>query len=192
MEFAPQPAPADSDKSIADYTERIRLTPRRISGRGIEGQWHLKLRRLYRGRGYLYEARGDYDEAIEDYSEVIKTFIQGRADYWSELVCDHFSRARACRSKGDYNGAIADYTTMIELYPQHVLAAGRVWVAAYFKIRGETYRDNGDYAKAIEISRRPLGLTPETCCQSPGVVRLFALMERRSVSERLCGNTDTH
>jgi hypothetical protein len=35
---------ADHDKAIADYTERIRLTPRRISKRGIEGRWHLNLR----------------------------------------------------------------------------------------------------------------------------------------------------
>ncbi|MEO7653455.1 MAG: tetratricopeptide repeat protein, partial [Bryobacteraceae bacterium] len=114
------------------------------------GKWHLKLRRLYRERGHLYEARGDYDKAIGDYNEVIKTFIQGRADHWSDLICDYFSRARSYRLKGDYDGAIADYTAMIELHPQCFLAGFKGWVAAYYKMRGETYSDKGDYGKAIE------------------------------------------
>lgn len=160
MDLAAQPLPADSDKAIADYSEKIRLTPRRISGRGIEGKWHLKLRRLYRDRGHLYEAKGDYDKAIEDYSEVIKAYIQGRADHWLDLVCDYFSRARTYRLKGDYDGAIADYSAMIELYPQLVLA-GCTWsVAAYYKIRGETYRDKGDYEKAIEDLSEAIRLDP--------------------------------
>lgn len=115
---------------------------------------------LYRERGHLYEACGDYDKAIEDYSEVIKTFIQGRTDYWLNLVYDYFSRARAYRLKGDYDGAIADYSAMIERYPQSVLASFKGWVAAYYKIRGETYSDKGDDGKAIEDLTEAIRLDP--------------------------------
>lgn len=167
MDLATQPLPPDSDKAIADYTEKIRLTPRRISGRGIEGKWHLKLRRLYRERGHLYEARGDYDKAIEDYSEVIKTFIQGRSDHWSDLICDYFSRARSCRLKGDYDGAITDYTAMIELHPQCFLAGFKGWVAAYYKIRGETYCDKGDYGSAIADLTEAIRLDPRDVLSIP-------------------------
>ncbi len=149
-----------ADGTIAELTEKIRLTPRRMSKRGIEGQWHFKVRTLYRERGRLYEAKGDYDKAIEDYSEVIGTFFGGRTDHWMELICDYFGRARACRLKGDYDGAIADYTAMIELYPRLVLAGFKGWVAAYYKVRGETYSDKGDYGKAIEDLTEGIRLDP--------------------------------
>jgi tetratricopeptide (TPR) repeat protein len=149
-----------ADGTISELTEKIRLTPRRMSKRGIEGRWHLKLRTLYRERGALYESKGDYDKAIVDYSEVIKTFLEGRTDHWSELICDYFSRARAYRLRGDYDGAIADYSAMIELYPRLFLAPSKVWVAAYYKIRGETYCDKGDYGKAIEDLTEAIRLDP--------------------------------
>lgn len=147
-----------ADGTIAELTEKIRLTPRRMSKRGIEGRWHLKLRTLYRERGDLYEAKGDYDKAIEDYSEVIKTFIQGRTDHWSELVCDYFSRARAYRLKGDYDCAIADYSAMIELYPQCFLADTRGGLRPTIKFGVKHTATRVTTEKRLRTSPRPSGL----------------------------------
>ena len=129
----------EQDKAIADFTEAIELEPNLSS----------RFRDDFRKYGILCESEEDYDKAVTAYSEVIRSFKEGRSDYWSQLIGDYLSRARAYRLKGDFDNAIADYSEAIEQYPRYHL--GNCWgsVAGYYKDRGETYSDKGDYGMAI-------------------------------------------
>lgn len=127
------------DKAIADFTEAIRLEPKLFP----------RFRSDFRKLGKLSESKGEYDKAIAAYSEVIRSFREGRSDYWHELVCDYFNRAKVYWLKGDFDNAIADYSETIERYPTVVLGGGWQPTAAYYKCRAKTYYDKGDFSSAI-------------------------------------------
>lgn len=129
----------EQDKAVADFTEAIQLEPKLSS----------RLRDDFRKYGNICESEGDYDQAILTYSEVIQSFREGRSDYWSQLVGDYCSRARAYRLKGNYDAAIADYSEAIRLYPKVFMGAGWQYVAAY-KCRAQTHYEKGDFSAAIE------------------------------------------
>ena len=88
------------DKAIADFTEAIRLDPRRA-----EAYW---------GRAHAYAKKGEFDKAIADFTEAIR--LDPRH---AEAYC---GRAYAYAKKGEFDKAIADYTEAIRLNPKYAEA----------------------------------------------------------------------
>ena len=86
----------DHDRAIADFSEMIRLDPRRPHG--------------HNQRGFCYNQKGDYDRAIVDLNEAIRldaNFLQA-----------YNNRGFAWFNKGAHDRAIADYSEMIRLNPK--------------------------------------------------------------------------
>ena len=142
----------EQEKTVADFTEAIQLEPKLSS----------RFRDDFRKYGNLCESRMEYAQAITAYSEVIQSFKEGHSDYWSQLVGDYCSRARAYRLKGAFDNAIADHSEAIRLYPTTVLGGGWHSVAAYYKCRAQTHYEKGDFSAALAdlteaIRRDPTG-----------------------------------
>jgi len=115
------------DKTIADYTQAIRLDPNNSSA--------------YIHRGYVYYAKGDYNRAIADYDQAIK-LAPNREDAYN-------NRGYVYADKGDLNAAIADYDQAIRLDPNFTAAYKNRGNAYYNK--GDLDAAIVDYTKAIRL-----------------------------------------
>jgi tetratricopeptide (TPR) repeat protein len=120
-------------KSIADYTEAIRLDPKSASA--------------FYNRGHAWVAKKEWDRAIEDYTESIRL----APDAYIAFV----SRGNAWYHKKVFDKSIADYTEAIRLAPEHGHAySNRAWVRA--TCPDAKFRDG---AKAVDDATRGCELT---------------------------------
>lgn len=87
----------DHDRSIADYSEAIRLDPQNDAA--------------YLNRGMEYTDKRGHDRAIADFSEAIRLNPQYDKAY--------FNRGNSHADKLDLDLAIADYSEAIRLNPQY-------------------------------------------------------------------------
>ena len=111
----------DYGRSIANYTEAIRLEPEN-SGYPQD---------LFDDRGQAYYDNNDYDHAIADYTEAIRL----KPD-WQDAFTH---RGNAYYMKGDYDRAIIEYTQSIQIWP--------TYEAFYW--RGRAYHYKHDYDRAL-------------------------------------------
>jgi tetratricopeptide (TPR) repeat protein len=116
----------DFDRSIADYSEAVRLDPKSASA--------------YGGRGLAYFDKGDFDRAIADYNEAIKLDPKSASFYNKSASVYYNGRGATYSDKGDFDRAMADLNEAIKLDPKYALA--------YYN-RGIAYFDKGDYDRAI-------------------------------------------
>jgi tetratricopeptide (TPR) repeat protein len=107
------------EKTIADFTEAIRLKP------DYAGAYY------YRGVSYI-----DHDQAIAEYNEAIRL----NPDYAEA----YYSRSEVYRAKGDIDAALADYSTASRLKPP-----GSGAMTDLYMNRGDEFFENGDDDKAI-------------------------------------------
>src|SRR5262249_47711241 len=106
------PANTDSqepvmDKSIADYTEQIRLDPKKLNERGDLA---------HHRRGTLYAEKGEYAKAIADFTEAIRLYPVVKGPFQPHhLVEVHAARAKSYEKTGEHDKAILDYTEVIKI-----------------------------------------------------------------------------
>jgi tetratricopeptide (TPR) repeat protein len=155
------------DKSIADFTEMIRLNP---------NDWESLSK-----RGELYLKNDDYHKAIADLTEAIR-LNQSCADAWEQrgnaynaieeynnAISDYdaalhikpndadifFNRGYTYFNKGEYEKAIADFNEAIRLEPDDIEDAYAI------HMRGHTYLKKDDYEKALADFNEAISLQPE-------------------------------
>ena len=154
----------DNDKAIAEYTEAIRLDPKRA--------------KAYNDRGVAYRNAGEYDKAISDCNEAARLDPQladaflirgdayrGKREY-DKAIADYvvairlnpksavtyYSRGDAYAGKGECDKAIADYSEAIRFDPKNT---------EVFLIRGLAYAQKGDNDKAIADFTEAITLAPK-------------------------------
>ena len=157
-------AKGDSDKAIADYTEAIRLDPKRTDA--------------YFNRGSAWAHKKDYDKAVADYTEAIRLnpkdgnafnsrgityfdmgeFPKAITDHTEAIRLDpkytraYLNRGVAYDAKGDFPKAITDYTEAIRLNSKYTLA---------YLNRAGAYKAMKDYGKAIADYSEAIRLDPK-------------------------------
>jgi tetratricopeptide (TPR) repeat protein len=155
---------SDLDGAVADYSEAIRLDPRKAIA--------------FNNRGFARWSKGDLDGAIADYNEAIRLDPQfasafsnrgsargGKGDLDGEIAdCNEAirldprlpkafnNRGFARWSKGDLDGAIADSSEAIRLDPQFANA---------FNNRGLARAHKGDLDGAIADYNEAIRLNPQ-------------------------------
>lgn len=148
-----------NDKSIADLSEAIKLTPKAID--------------LVKQRGHAYYNTKQYQKALDDYTRVIDNRPHDAAQYsWRADTYDHL---------GQYHNQISDLTMALSLRPQHPnILQKRAY--AYYKVgmlkealedcnladgldpnntdqsytASYIHEDQGQYAKALEYKSKIL------------------------------------
>lgn len=154
-----------SEQAIQDYSEALRLEPKRVAS--------------LNGRGLCFYEKGDHDTAIADLNEAIRLGtdnsdsynVRGLAwmgkkqpdrainDLTAAIRIDpttaalHDNRGDAHRMNKDHAAAVVDYTEAIRLAPTSAL---------YHDDRGHAYYDQKDYARAIKDYQQALDLADET------------------------------
>jgi tetratricopeptide (TPR) repeat protein len=143
----------DFDRSIADYSEAVRLDPKSASF------YNKSASVYYNGRGATYSDKGDYDRAIADYSEAIR--------FDPKFIPAYTNRGDAYSTKGDYERAIAAYSEAINVDPKSVIA---------YLHRGLAYFDKGDDDRAIADSTEAIKRDGKSvfAYQVRGIVYLYA------------------
>ncbi len=86
-----------TDRSIADYDEALKLDPSQSNAHA----W----------RGYAWWQKGDFDRAWDDFNRAIEEDPKNAFAF--------FSRGYAAASRYDYDDAIADYNKAINLDPTY-------------------------------------------------------------------------
>ena len=120
-------AKGELDRAMADYSEAIRLDPKRAKG--------------YLARGVAHYKRQDYDRAITDYDQAIRL---------DPKYADAFTdRGNAYHKKKDSDRALADHTQAIRLNPKLALAYYNRGLL--YGEKDELDRALGDYAEAIRL-----------------------------------------
>lgn len=112
----------ESDEAIDAFTNAISLTP--------------NLLRAYLFRGIIYQEKRMYSESIEDYNKVIAIKPTSNEAYLAYCY-----RAGIFRISQDHDLAIKDLAKAISIKPKYAMA---------YLERGQTYRDKGQYDKAIK------------------------------------------
>jgi tetratricopeptide (TPR) repeat protein len=155
---------ANTDFTIEDYDEAIRLNPQDAEAhfnrgnayyalgeleRAIEDydaaiRLNPQLAEVYNNRGNAYTALGEYEHAIANYDEALRLN--------PEYATAYNNRGFAYYTLSDLERAIADYDEAIRLDPQNA--------NAYYN-RGETYFDLGDYERAIADYDLVIHLAPQ-------------------------------
>lgn len=115
----------DYDRSIADFSEAIRLNPTEWSYRN--------------NRGMAYTRKRDFDRAIADYNEAIRLNPEGEISY--------VNRGRCYCIRGEYERAIADFSKVIQLKPNY--AGGYTFRGTIFFIMQEYDRAIADFDQAL-------------------------------------------
>ena len=126
------------DRAIADYTEAIRLEPKRAQTQDT---------RLYGGRGDLYLAHGAIESAMVDLNEAI------RLD--SKAAWPHFNRGIAFARKGQFDQAISDFDTARRLAVDDKPLAG-----ACLMSRGDVLAMAGRIAEAEAVYAETIKFDP--------------------------------
>ncbi len=121
------------DKAISNYTEIIRLHPKRAEA--------------FVGRGGLCSEKNDSDKAIKDFSEAILLYPKREWTYWA-----YAGRAGAWSMKGELNNAVNDLSEAIRLKPRDATA---------YRERAEAWSKKGDLNKAIEDDNEAIRLNPK-------------------------------
>ena len=174
----------DYDKSIADYTEAIRLNPKDGAlyrgGLGLRGEGRIRPGdcRLHPGHpagsegcpGVLRPRLGPpdqrrHDQAIADYTEAIRLNPKDSLAYCGRGLA-YGKKVDIDKSIADYTEAIrlndksiADYTEAIRLNPRYARAfRGRGW--AYWQ-RGDYNREIADYTEAIRLNPKDGASLPD-------------------------------
>jgi tetratricopeptide (TPR) repeat protein len=129
----------DFDRSIADYSEAVRLDPKSASA--------------YGGRGLAYFDKGDFDRAIADYNEAIKLDPKSASFYNKSASVYYNGRGATYSDKGDYDRAIADYSEAIRFDPKFIPA---------YTNRGDAYSTKGDYERAIAAYSEAINVDPKS------------------------------
>jgi tetratricopeptide (TPR) repeat protein len=117
----------DYDRSIADYTEAIRLDPNNAT--------------TFYNRGVATGHKRDFEKAIADYSEAIRLN--------PKFVEAYHNRADSYAKVKDHDKAIADYSEAIRFNPQNALAfndRGIEW-----KNRKRYDKALADYSEALRL-----------------------------------------
>ena len=155
----------ECDKSIADFTEAVRLNPQSASAYFDRGRaWYFKQEfdkaiadyseairldpreaKAYHNRGYTWNSKQEYDKAIADYNEAIRLDPKEAKAYGN--------RGNAWNSKQEYDKAIADYNKAIRIAPESAHAYVR---------RGLSWGSKGAYDKAIVDYNRAIRINPQS------------------------------
>jgi tetratricopeptide (TPR) repeat protein len=133
----------DYDKSIADYTQAIRLDPSNSY--------------LYYRRGCVYRTKADYDRAIADFTQALR--IDPIAASAFVYVCLYFildsyeekNNNSTFNDNYDFDKDISNITQLIRLEPNNSI---------YYSLRGFLYSNNYDYDKAIADFTQALRIDP--------------------------------
>ncbi len=161
---------ANYEKSIAHYTEALKLKPDYVEAYNNRGNVYASIgeedkaisdfstainlkpdaAEVYNNRGTIYVGIGRYDQAVSDFARAV--------ELKPNLALASYNRGVAYLKKGDFDTAIADYTTAIELNPNYADA---------YNNRGVTYHRKGDFDTAIKDFNTAIELNPddaETYC----------------------------
>ena len=109
----------DADRAIADFSEAIRLDPKRADA--------------YLNRALAYRIKNDVDRAMPDYNDTIRLDPKHPTAY--------IARGTAHNMKGDYDRAIADYNQAMQL--------GNKYTPVISAVRGDAYFAKKDFDRAI-------------------------------------------
>jgi len=120
------------DRSIAAWTDTLRLDPKNVSARI--------------NRGMALAEKGDYDRAVADLTEAIRLDPRNAQAYASRGVIHAQMRV-------DYARGIADLTRGLQLAPDEVILYE--FRAIFCRATGDTARAADDERKAAEL--RPRG-----------------------------------
>jgi hypothetical protein len=124
------PSVADLDRTIAAWSETLRLDPRNVSARINRGMAHAE--------------KGDYDRAVADLTEAVRLDPRNAQAYASRGVIHAQMRV-------DYARGIADLSRAIQLAPDEVIL---------YEFRAIFHRATGDTARAAEDERKAAELRP--------------------------------
>ena len=128
----------DYEKSIAEYTESIRLNP------------NVK---TYNNRGSGYIDKGEFDKAIKDFDKAIKM---------DNYYLAYKNRGQVFWLKGELDKAIADFTEAIKLLPKKITFNAPLDVECWcYAQRGLAYFDKGNVKKAAVDKTKALQLMPD-------------------------------
>jgi len=153
------------DKSIADFSEAIRLNPADASGYVGRGAAYLAKDDLHRAiadfgealrlspgqafahlqRGIAYHRVGESDRALEDYGEAIKLTPKDPTPYVNRGILYY-------TKKGQYEAAINDFDRALQLNPKEVNALINRGVT--YRQRSETDKALADFGEAIRLGMR--------------------------------------
>jgi tetratricopeptide (TPR) repeat protein len=114
----------DKGRSIADYTEAIRLNPEN------ELLW------IARGDSYLLD--GDLDRSLADYNEAIRRRPDNHLTY--------YSRARVLEVKGEFERAAADFIEAMRLVPEQKTFRD---LGRLYQLKGDLDRSIAEFTRAI-------------------------------------------
>jgi tetratricopeptide (TPR) repeat protein len=164
---------ARREKAIAEYTEAIRVDPRKFNDRG-------ELPHYLRGR--LYAEQGKHDQAVADFTEVIELYRDLKGPYADARLAEAYNaRGESYLQTRDYDKAIADYTAIAESMNKisqdinEVLASGGFSAYALYK-RGVCYDEKGERDKALADFK-------EAIRRAPDLARNEDLKRRMGVTE---------
>jgi tetratricopeptide (TPR) repeat protein len=127
------------DLAIADFTESIRLTSRKVY--------------LYSFRGNAYLMKGDVNHALADFNKFLQTSANDPSMTGDMVRSVKFSRAKTLRSLGQYEKAIEDFRDVLWSDKVYNLRAN-----SHLLERGRTYAMMGEVALAEADFKKVLSL----------------------------------